>query len=169
MSLVVSACARNAVVAEWNPPMIPPTQSPLRRFVIDGLRQTLDSYTRHTLPLHRFAWELHTRIDTLAELTALPQWRPLAALRAAQHTITELDAALRALGRDEPTPAETRALATAVATLRDTLDELSSDQPTPLANPGNQTRGQRPRTPATATHQRGAATVIPLASRRLTG
>lgn len=128
--------------------MIPPSQSALRRFVIDGLRQTLDSYTTHTLALHRFAWELHTRIATLAELTALPQWRLLATLRAAHHTIAELDAALRAPGRDELTPAEARALATAVATLRVTLTQLapvSSGEPRPALTvlPGHLHRRRR--------------------------
>jgi len=75
--------------------MTPLTHSPLRRFVADGLRDTIDSYTTGELPLHRFAWELDTRLRTLAELTALPEWRVLAALHEAQHTIATVDTDLR--------------------------------------------------------------------------
>jgi hypothetical protein len=39
-------------------------------FVTDGLNATLGSYLAGGLPLHRFAWELAARIDTLAELAA---------------------------------------------------------------------------------------------------
>src|SRR5882757_7788165 len=71
-------------------------QSPLRRFVADGLRDTIAAYSAGTLPLHRFAWELDSRLSTLAELTGLPHWRTLTALRAAQRTIADLDTTLRA-------------------------------------------------------------------------
>jgi hypothetical protein len=36
-----------------------------RRFVIDGIRDTMDHYRAGALPLHRLSWELHSRIDTL--------------------------------------------------------------------------------------------------------
>ncbi|HEY9414498.1 MAG TPA: hypothetical protein VIQ30_07055 [Pseudonocardia sp.] len=42
----------------------------LVRFVTDGLLATIEAYRIGTLPLHRFAWELDTRIDTLAGLAA---------------------------------------------------------------------------------------------------
>jgi hypothetical protein len=35
------------------------------RFVIDGIRDTMDHYRDGALPLHRLSWELHSRIDTL--------------------------------------------------------------------------------------------------------
>jgi len=35
------------------------------RFVIDGIRDTMDHYRDGALPLHRLSWELHSRINTL--------------------------------------------------------------------------------------------------------
>jgi hypothetical protein len=103
--------------------------SALRRFVTDGLRDTIASYTAGTLPLHRFTWELESRLTTLAELTGLPTWRTLAALRAAHRTIAELDTQLRAAARGELTPAERHVLAAALVTLRATLARLDPDDP----------------------------------------
>src|SRR4051794_14320609 len=84
---------------DWMPPMTPLTQSPLRRFVTDGLREPITSYTAGALPLHRFAWELHTRLATLAELAELRHWRSVHTLHAAQHAIAHIDTELRDTGR----------------------------------------------------------------------
>ena len=109
--------------------VISPASAPLRRFVTDGIRAALDAHTSGTLPLHRLAWELDARIATLAELTALPHYRTLAALRAAQHTVATLDATLRTAGRADLTAAEEHSLATAVTTLRAGLARLDPPDP----------------------------------------
>jgi len=109
--------------------MTAPDQSPLRRFVADGLRDTIACYSAGTLPLHRFAWELDSRLGTLAELTGLPHWRTLNALRAAQRTIAELDTTLRANTCDGLTAAEEHTLTAALVTLRTTLARLDPDDP----------------------------------------
>lgn len=110
-------------------------QSPLRRFVTDGLRDTVASYTAGSLPLHRLAWELETRLATLTELTGLPHWRTLTTLHAAHRTIANLDTQLRASTRDELTPAEHHQLAAALATLRTTLARLDPDDPLDPVDP----------------------------------
>jgi hypothetical protein len=110
-------------------PMNALAQSPLRRFVADGLHDTIASYTAGTLPLHRFAWELDSRLGTLAELTGLPHWRTLNVLRAAQHTVAVLDTTLRAETREALTAAEAHTLAAALVTLRSTLARLDPDDP----------------------------------------
>lgn len=104
-------------------------QSPLRRFVTDGLHDTIACYTAGTLPLHRFAWELDSRLATLAELTGLPHWRTLNVLRAAQRTIADLDSTLRAGAREGLTAAEEHTLTAALVTLRTTLANLDPDDP----------------------------------------
>jgi hypothetical protein len=106
------------------------SSAPLRRFVTDGIRATLDAYRAGTLPLHRLTWELQTRLTTLGELTALPHYRTLATLRAAQHTVATIDTALRHTGRDTLTAAEHHALATALTTLRTGLARLDPPDPT---------------------------------------
>lgn len=138
MSLVVPACSRNAPSLDWITPMTPLTHSPLRRFVADGLRDTIDSYATGGLPLHRFAWELDTRLRTLAELTALPEWRALATLHAAQHTIATVDTDLRANARADLTTAEEHTVASAVSTLRSTLARLDPPDPGDPAAPALQ-------------------------------
>jgi hypothetical protein len=120
-------------------------QSPLRRFVTDGLRDTIACYSAGTLPLHRFAWELDSRLATLAELTGLPHWRTLNALRAAQRTIADLDTTLRANTggantggantREGLTAAEEHTLTAAVTTLRTTLARLDPDDPIDPVDP----------------------------------
>ena len=129
MSLVVSACSRN--VPSWTDftPMTALDQSPLRRFVTDGLHDTISCYIAGTLPLHRFAWELDSRLATLAELTGLPHWRTLNVLRAAQRTIADLDSTLRAGARDGLTAAEEHTLTAALVTLRTTLANLDPEDP----------------------------------------
>ena len=120
-------------------------QSPLRRFVADGLRDTIACYSAGTLPLHRFAWELDSRLATLAELTGLPHWRTLNALRAAQRTIADLDTTLRANTggantggantRAGLTAAEEHTLTAAVHTLRTTLARLDPIDPIDPVDP----------------------------------
>jgi hypothetical protein len=68
------------------------TSTALLRFVTDGLLATIDSYRLGQLPLHRFAWELHTRIDSLAELD--PPSRTLTRLRWLQRTVELLHSEL---------------------------------------------------------------------------
>lgn len=104
-------------------------QSPLRRFVTDGLHDTINSYTTATLPLHRFAWELGSRLDMLSELTGLPHYRTLAALRTAHRVISGIDAELRAAGRNQLTAEEDHFVASAVTTLRTGLAQLDSPDP----------------------------------------
>jgi hypothetical protein len=116
-------------------PMNALAQSPLRRFVTDGLHDTIASYTAGTLPLHRFAWELDSRLATLAELTGLPHWRTLNVLRAAQHTIAGLDTVLRAETRAGLTAAEEHTMAAALLTLRTTLAHLDPDDPVDPVDP----------------------------------
>ena len=111
------------------------SHSPLRRFVTDGLRDTIDCYAAGTLPLHRFAWELDTRLATLAELTGLPHYRTLATLRAAQHAVATIDTELRATGRDGLTSAEEHTLAAATARLRTTLARLDPTDPRDPVDP----------------------------------
>src|SRR5882757_11281532 len=79
MSLVVPACAERPCPWTGLTPMtaFAPDAS-LRRFVTDGLRDTVDSYLSGNLPLHRFSWELESRLAMLAELTGLPRYRTLA-------------------------------------------------------------------------------------------
>jgi hypothetical protein len=138
MSLVVPACSRNAPSLDWITPMTPLTHSPLRRFVADGLRDTIDSYTTGELPLHRFAWELDTRLRTLAELTALPEWRALATLHEARNTIATVDTDLRASAREDLTTAEQHSVASAVSTLRGTLARIDPPDPSDPAAPALQ-------------------------------
>jgi hypothetical protein len=66
--------------------------SALTRFVTDGLLATIESYRARNLPLHRFAWELRTRIDSLAELD--PPSRTVTRLRWLQRTVELLHAEL---------------------------------------------------------------------------
>ena len=135
MSLVVSACSRN--VPSWTDftPMTALDQSPLRRFVTDGLHDTISCYIAGTLPLHRFAWELDSRLATLAELTGLPHWRTLNVLRAAQRTIADLDSTLRAGAREGLTAAEEHTLTAALVTLRTTLANLDPEDPVDPVEP----------------------------------
>lgn len=102
--------------------MTSPTRFVLRRFVTDGLRETIDSYAAGTLPLHRFAWELDSRLNDLAEVTGRPHGRLLAGPRDAARRIAAIDATLRAEAREEPTDAERRTIAGALTALRATLD-----------------------------------------------
>jgi len=113
------------------------SQSPLRRFVTDGLRATIDSYATGTLPLHRFAWELDSRLDTLAELTGLPHYRTLATLRSAQQAIAAIDTAQRATGRGGLTAAEDHTVAAAVTLLRTTLARLDPPDPVDPVDPAH--------------------------------
>ena len=75
-------------------PTLPTTStgSTLIRFVTDGLLATIDSYRAGSLPLHRFAWELRTRIDSLAELD--PPSRTVTRLRWLQRTVELLHSEL---------------------------------------------------------------------------
>jgi len=109
-------------------PMTAPLVSPLRRFVVDGLRATLDSHAADALPLHRLVWELDNRLDTLAELSDPPGHRPLLALCTAVRVLAEIDTELRASGRARPTDAERHTVAV-VAALRSTLARLDSADP----------------------------------------
>lgn len=93
----------------------------LIRFVTDGLRATIDSFAAGTLPLHRCAWELQSRLNSLAELV---DRRALAPLRSSQRTVATIDVALRESGRTGMTSGEERILASALAAMRAELDRL---------------------------------------------
>jgi hypothetical protein len=129
--------------------------APLRRFVTAGLRDTVDSYTAGTLPLHRFSWELESRLATLAELTGLPRYRTLVTLRAAQHAVATIDVELRTSGRDALTAAEDHTVAAAITTLRTGLAQLDPTDPSDPASPA------RPR-PASGSPVMAAVTTAPL-------
>lgn len=73
-------------------PATQPTSTTLVRFVTDGLLATIDAYRSGTLPLHRFAWELRTRIDSLAQLD--PPSRTVTRLRWLQRSVERLHAEL---------------------------------------------------------------------------
>jgi hypothetical protein len=94
-----------------------------------SLRATIDSYAAGTLPLHRFAWELDSRLTTLSELSELPRRRSLATLCVARKTITAIDTELRATGRGGLTAAEKHTLAAAVTALRTELTRLAPSVP----------------------------------------
>lgn len=115
--------------------MAAPTHTPLRRFVADGLRATIDSYAAGELPLHRFVWELNSRLATLAELTGLPEWRTLSALQVARQTIAAIDLELRVTGRECPTAAEAYSIAMAVSALRTAIARLDPTDPTDPIGP----------------------------------
>jgi hypothetical protein len=95
----------------------------LIRFVTDGLRDTIDSFAAGALPLHRFAWELRSRLDSLAELV---DRQALAPLRSRQCIVATIDVALRESGRTGATTSEKRILASALAAMRAELDRLVS-------------------------------------------
>jgi hypothetical protein len=67
------------------------TSDPLIRFVTDGLMATIDSYLAGALPLHRFAWELSARVETLSSLDA--PTRTLTRLRWLLRTVELVHAA----------------------------------------------------------------------------
>ena len=69
------------------------TSDPLLRFVTDGLMAAIDSYLARALPLHRFAWELSARVETLASLDA--PTRTLTRLRWLLRTVELLHTAHR--------------------------------------------------------------------------
>jgi hypothetical protein len=94
-----------------------------------SLRATIDSYAAGTLPLHRFAWELDSRLTTLSELSELPRRGSLATLCVARKTITAIDTELRATGRGGLTAAEKHTLAAAVTALRTELTRLAPSVP----------------------------------------
>lgn len=101
-------------------------QYPLVRFVADGLRETIDSFITDELPLYRLSWELHTRIESLAEVA---DGRSLARLRSWQRYVEALDTVLRETGREGLTAAEEHTLGEALRALRGTLDELDPANP----------------------------------------
>jgi hypothetical protein len=139
------------------PPIPPPASCPLRRFVTDGLRATLDAYTDGTLPIRRLAWELQQRLRSLDELTGLPHWRTLAALRTAVHTVATVDAAHHDTGRAELTATQHLSLTGALSSLRTSLSRLTPTEPAgPPAPPA-----PAPPAPPTTAHP-PAPPVVPL-------
>ncbi|MGI8817373.1 MAG: hypothetical protein ACR2G2_19380 [Pseudonocardia sp.] len=107
------------------------TSAPLIRFVTEGLTATIDTHLAGTLPLHRFAWELSTRVDMLAALD--PPARTLTRLRWLQRTVELLHATLsarvRTTGRGELTGDEENTLTVTVADLRTVLATLTPRNP----------------------------------------
>jgi hypothetical protein len=92
----------------------------LIRFVADGLVATVDSYRAGQLPLHRFAWELAARTDTLAELH--PASRAVTRLRWLQRSIDNPHTERAAGGRAELSTDEENSLTVTLASLRYLMD-----------------------------------------------
>jgi hypothetical protein len=105
---------------------VSPVPSSLVRFVTDGLLATIESYRAGQLPLHRFTWELHSRIDTLSELSA--DRLTLTRLRWLHRTIDNLHAELLESGR-RPTVDEENTLTVTVVSLRTVLGSLTPPAP----------------------------------------
>jgi hypothetical protein len=107
-------------------PAITPSPA-LARFVTGGLLDTVESFRLGTLPLHRFAWELRTRIDSLAGL--MPSTRTLTRLRWLERDVARLHATLVAAGRTELTADELAGLGATLAGLRTVLATLTPHDP----------------------------------------
>jgi hypothetical protein len=105
----------------------PAQSATLIRFVTDGLIATIDSYRATQLPLHRLAWELDSRIDTLAELH--PATRILTRLRWLHRDIDNLHTTLATTGRTQLTTGEQNSLAVTLVSLRTVLAALGPDAP----------------------------------------
>jgi hypothetical protein len=123
----------------------------LVRFTVTGLTATIDAHLAGTLPLHRFAWELSTRIDTLGRLDA-PSG-VVTRLRWLHRTVERLHAELAEAGRERLDDAEQTALAAALVDLRTVLATLIPPTPRDPAGAG---RPATAVTPAAAT----AATAV---------
>jgi hypothetical protein len=114
----------------------------LLRLVTGGLLATIDSHLAGRLPLHRFAWELRTRIDTLAAFD--PPCRTLTRLRWLQRAVERLDAGLTEAGRAELTGDEKRYLGAALADLCTVLGTLCPVDPTDPSGTGPTERTRVP-------------------------
>ncbi len=123
--------------------MHPVLSSTLVRFVTDGLLATIDSYRDGQLPLHRFSWELNTRIDTLAELSPAP--RTLTKLRWLHRTVENMHAELRDTGRQCLTIDDENVLAVTLVSLRSVLSSLVPPAPLDPAGAAAPTVERRPR------------------------
>lgn len=93
----------------------------LIRFITDGLRDTIDSFATGALPLHRFAWEAQSRLESLVGLV---DRRALAPLCSTQCIVATIDVTLRESGRTTTTTSEKRILTSALAAMRAELDRL---------------------------------------------
>lgn len=108
------------------------TGSPaLVRYVTDGLLATIEAYRTGTLPLHRFAWELAARIDSLSELD--PPALVLTRLRWLQRGVELLHAGsagrTRGGGHTRLTEGEENSLTVTLVGLSTTLAALNPDSP----------------------------------------
>ena len=102
--------------------MISPARSPLRRFVTDGLRDTIDSFTADNLPLHRFVWELDSRLKLLAELAGPTEHDVVAAMSSAHQTIATIH---RRRGHHRPlSVSDKQMIISAITTLRAMITRL---------------------------------------------
>jgi len=116
---------------------------PLRRFVTDGLRPpSTPTPPAPAAPPLRLGAGLP--LATLAELTGLPHYRTLTALRAAQQAIAAVDAELRATGREGLAATEDHTVARAVTTLRTTLARLDPPDPVDPVRPRPAARHSSP-------------------------
>lgn len=118
---------------------MPSPSAVLRKFVTDGLRETIDYYSAGDLPMHRFAWELQVRLDTLCDLPELcdkTDHRALSRLRSLQQAVGTLDAILRADGRSELTTDEHNALTATLVGLRGSLGQLTDGMADEMADRG---------------------------------
>ncbi|MDQ2706341.1 MAG: hypothetical protein M3Z25_01280 [Actinomycetota bacterium] len=109
--------------------------TPLIRFVTDGLLATIESHRTGALPLHRFAWELRSRIDTLAELTSTST--TVTRLRWLQRSVQNLHTALAATGRAKLSDDEQDHLTATLTSLHTALTNLIPHRPLDPAGADN--------------------------------
>jgi hypothetical protein len=125
----------------------------LIRFVTDGLVATVDYYRAGQLPLHRFAWELSVRTDTLAELH--PASRALTRLRWLQRSINNLHTEQAAGRRAQLSTDEENSLTVTLAGLR-----ASSAATTRTARTSPPGHGRPVATPTCGHDREGTVTAI---------
>jgi hypothetical protein len=118
-----------------------PPSTALVRFVTTGLCATIDSHLAGELPLHRFAWELQNRIDSLAELSA--PGRTVTRLRWLQRTVEHLHAEVAEAGRAQLNDDEEHILAATLTDLRTVLADLAPHNPPDPASTARPTTDHR--------------------------
>jgi hypothetical protein len=152
-SLDCPTATTNPCSAELSPALI--------RFVTDGLVATLDSYRTGRLPLHRFAWGLSARTDTLAELH--PGSRAVTRLRWLQHSIDNRHTELAAGRLVQLATDEENSLTVTLASLRACSTATTRTARTPSAATATATAatvGRWPHRPRGHDHRERTVTAI---------